>query len=185
MLRIRRRKASPSPRAVAKGENAARTSAMCESAWGKLPSSCLLFGSYSSERRPTSLARDPLKECSCLFFGTILEHVHLDQPEAARQSGALPGPPGIRDIPDKEAIPHQLPLDRVYRAHDARIVRRQQTHDVEASTRSEPKCCTKLSDPCHLLNALRNRLRIDSALLARCGLDARTFRRTSVPGCPI
>src|SRR6202012_832592 len=45
---------------------AAFTSAICESAWGKLPTRRLAPGSYSSASKPTSLAKDNIRSKSFL-----------------------------------------------------------------------------------------------------------------------
>src|SRR3954451_17047731 len=133
------------------------TSAMCENAGGKFPSSRSSPGSYSSASRPTSLrsasrrskssrasSRRPasasavaereqgLKELPRLVAAAV-ERERVDEPERARQEDALTGREPVDAllgaIAEDEAVPRQLLPDRLHGRADARVVRREEADE--------------------------------------------------------
>ena len=112
--------------------------ATCEKACGKFPSSRSAFGSYSSERRPTSLQSrtEPLEHLLCLVVASEQREV-VGEPEARHQEGAL-GPfqavdvlVGVGLVSTDEAVGDEPLLDRLDGADDARVIGRQEADRCE------------------------------------------------------
>ena len=107
------------------------TSAMCESAWGKLPTSRDAVASYSSDNSPTSLRNDSSRPRRTV---AAPEHyVGIDQPEAASEKGSLscrqPVLTGACIAAQHEAIAQQPLLDRHHGSGNPFVSSRQKPND--------------------------------------------------------
>ncbi len=113
------------------------TSATCESACGKFPSSRFAPGSYSSREQAEVVGQtEETLEQPLGIPGPTLQDVVVHQPEAARDENAFPDwrivTPAVDAVAAQQPVLHEVLFDCRDRAGDAGIVRRQKTDERDA-----------------------------------------------------